>query len=132
MFFINQTKNSSQFRKIANKRLLIKARFPLGEFVRANRKKVGTVPTCSRRIFSPTNFNQSRCRILVFASRRANKFAKWKMGLTKKLKRVEISTFRATWFLSVIYPDNVELIKIVLILVKQKSKNSNPRSPYIE
>ena len=46
-------------------------------------KKVGTVPTCSRRIFSPTNFNQSRCRILVFASRRANKFAKWKTGLTR-------------------------------------------------
>ena len=39
-------------------------------------KKVGTVPTCSRRIFSPANFNQSRCRILVFASRRANKDAK--------------------------------------------------------
>ena len=32
-------------------------------------KKVGTLPTCSRRIFSPANFNQSRCRILVFASR---------------------------------------------------------------
>ena len=45
-------------------------------------KKVGTVPTCSRRIFSPTNFNQSRCRILVFASRRANKFAKWKTGFS--------------------------------------------------
>ena len=43
-------------------------------------KKVGTLPTCSRRIFSPANFNQSRCRILVFASRRANKFAWWKTG----------------------------------------------------
>ena len=39
-------------------------------------KKVGTLPTCSRRIFSPASFNQSRCRILVFASRRANKVAK--------------------------------------------------------
>ena len=46
-------------------------------------KKVGTLPTCSRRILSPANFNQSRCRILVFASRRANKFAKWKTGLIR-------------------------------------------------
>ena len=38
-------------------------------------KKVGTLPTCSRRIFSPANSNQSRCRILVFASRRTSKFA---------------------------------------------------------
>ena len=45
------------------------AGFPLGEFVRANRQKIGTLPTCSRRIFSRANFNQSRCRILVFASR---------------------------------------------------------------
>ena len=43
-------------------------------------KKVGTLPTCSQRIFSPANFNQSRCRILVFASCRANKFAQWKTG----------------------------------------------------
>ena len=34
-------------------------------------KKVGTVPTCSRRIFSPASFNQSRCRI-----------ANWKIGST--------------------------------------------------
>ena len=32
-------------------------------------KKVGTLPTCSRWIFSPANFNLSRCRSLVFASR---------------------------------------------------------------
>ena len=38
------------------------------DFARTD-KKVGTLPTCSRRIFSPANFNQSRCRILVFASR---------------------------------------------------------------
>ena len=50
-----------------------KVRFPLGEFDRANRQKVGTVSTCSRRIFLPANFNQSRGRIFVFASRRANK-----------------------------------------------------------
>ena len=59
-----------------------KAYFPLGEFVRANRQKFGTAPTCSRRIFSPANFNQSRCQIRVFALRRANNVAKWKMGLS--------------------------------------------------
>ena len=53
-----------------------KARFPLGEFVCANRKKVLTVSACSRRIFSPTNVNESRCRILIFASHCANKVAK--------------------------------------------------------
>ena len=42
-------------------------------------KKVGTLPTCSRRIFSPDNFNQSSSRIFVFALRRANKVAKWKI-----------------------------------------------------
>ena len=45
-------------------------------------KKVGTLPTCSRRYFSPANFNQSRCWIPVFALRRANKVAKWKIGFT--------------------------------------------------
>ena len=50
-------------------------------------KKVGTLPTCLRRIFSPANFNQSRCRIFVFASyRRANKVAKWKIGLIPLLE----------------------------------------------
>ena len=34
-----------------------------------------------QRIFWPANFNQSRCQILVFALRRANKVAKWKKGL---------------------------------------------------
>ena len=41
-------------------------------FVRTD-KKVGTLPTCSRRIFSRANFSQSRCPILIFASRRAKK-----------------------------------------------------------
>ena len=50
-------------------------------FVRTD-KKVGTLPTCSRRIFSRANFSQSRCPILIFASRRAKKVAKWKIGLT--------------------------------------------------
>ena len=58
------------------------AYFPLGELFARTDKKVRTVPTCSRRIFSPANFNQSRCRILVFASRRANKVAKWEKGLS--------------------------------------------------
>ena len=60
--------------------VVTKACFPLDEFVRANRKKVGRTV----RIFSPVNFNQSRCRILVFASHRANEVAKWKMGLIQK------------------------------------------------
>ena len=71
----------------------VKARFPLGEFVRANRQKVGTVPTCSRQIFSPTNVNHSPCRILVFASRRANKVAKWKIGLRSKLNLKDTFSF---------------------------------------
>ena len=50
-------------------------------------KNVGTVPTCSWRMFSPANFNQSRCRILVFASCRPNKVAKWKTGLKGLLAR---------------------------------------------
>ena len=61
--------------------IVIKAYFPLGEFVHVNTQKVGTVPTCLQRIFLPANFNQSHCRILVFALRRANKVAKWKIGL---------------------------------------------------
>ena len=65
--------NSQQFRSL-------KPVFHLANLFARTEKKVGTVPTCSRRIFSPTNVNQSRCRILVFASRRANKFAKWKTG----------------------------------------------------
>ena len=52
--------------------------FPLGDFVRANGKKVGTVPTCSRRIFSLPNFNQHVIEFF-FRSRRANKVAKWKI-----------------------------------------------------
>ena len=59
----------------------IKPYFLLGDSVCVN-KKVGTVPTCSRRIFSLTNFNQSRCGIFVFALCHANKVAKWKIGLT--------------------------------------------------
>ena len=53
----------------------LKPVFHLANLFARTDKKVGTLPTCSRRIFSPANFNQSRCRILVFASRRANKFA---------------------------------------------------------
>ena len=58
-----------------------KAYFPHGEFVRASRKIVGTVSSCSRRNFSPT-------MILVFASSRANKVAKWK----KRPKKEALST----------------------------------------
>ena len=60
----------------------LKAYFPLDDFVRANRQKSRNASyLLSRRIFSPANFNQSRCRIPVFASRRTNKVAKWKIGL---------------------------------------------------
>ena len=59
----------------------LKPIFHLATLFARTDKKVGTLPTCSRRIFSPVNFNQSRCRILVFASHRANKVVKWKIGL---------------------------------------------------
>ena len=58
----------------------VKPIFHLATLFARTHKKVGTLPTFSRRIFSPANFNQSLCRILVFASRRANKVAKWKIG----------------------------------------------------
>ena len=63
--------------------IIIKPIFHLATLFARTDKKVGTLPTCSRRIFSPASFNQSCCRILVFASRRANKVAKWKIGLRK-------------------------------------------------
>ena len=62
--------------------------FHLANLFARTEKKVGTVPTCSRQIFSPTNVNQSRCRILVFASRRANKVAMWKIGLGSDCSRL--------------------------------------------
>jgi hypothetical protein len=40
---------------------LTKARSPLGEFVRADSKEVGTDPTFSRRIFSLTNHIAKIC-----------------------------------------------------------------------
>ena len=60
----------------------LKPIFHLANLFARTDKKVGTLLTCSQRIFSPANFDQSRCRILVFASRRANKVAKWKIGFT--------------------------------------------------
>ena len=57
--------------------------------LREQTKKVGTLLTCLRRIFSPANFNQSRCRILVFASRRANKVVKRKICLIIRLRQKE-------------------------------------------
>ena len=52
-----------------------KARFPLGEFVRATRSENKNSATWL--VDEAANFfaNQSRCWIHVFASRRANKFA---------------------------------------------------------
>jgi hypothetical protein len=46
------------------------ANFPLGEFVRANSKKVGNDPTFSRLIFSLTNHIAK-----IYFSLRAKKFA---------------------------------------------------------
>ena len=63
----------------------LKPIFHLANLFARTDKKEGTVPTRSRRIFSPVNFNQSRCQILVFASRRANKVAKWKIRLSRRL-----------------------------------------------
>ena len=63
----------------------LKPVFHLATLFARTDKKGGTVTTCSRRIFSPANFNQSRCRILVFASRRANKVAKWKTGFRRRV-----------------------------------------------
>ena len=60
----------------------VKPIFHLATLFARTDKKVGTVSTRLRQIFSPANFNQSRCRILVFASRRANKVSKWKIGFT--------------------------------------------------
>ena len=57
---------------------IVKPIFHLANLFARIDKKVGTLPTCSRRTFSPPNFNQSRHQILVFASRRARKVAKGK------------------------------------------------------
>ena len=71
-----------------------KAVFKLATLFARTGKKVGTLPTCSRRIFSPANFNQSRCRILFFASRRANKVAKWKIGLRPHSKFLSYQSWK--------------------------------------
>ena len=62
--------------------MFIKPIFHLANLFARTDKKVGTVPTCSQRFFSPANFNQSRRRIPVFASRHANKVAKRKIGFS--------------------------------------------------
>ena len=63
--------------------IALKPIFHLTNLFARTHKKVGILPTCLRRIFSSANFYQSRCRILVFASRRASNVAKWKIGLIK-------------------------------------------------
>ena len=67
------------FKVIAND-VRVKLLFHLANLFARTDKKVETVPTCSQQTFSQASFNQSQCRILVFASRRANKVAKWKTG----------------------------------------------------
>ena len=61
---------------------LCKAYFPLGELVRANTQK-----SRNASYLFAANFYKSRCRILVFASRRANKGVKWKIGFSQRLCR---------------------------------------------
>ena len=67
----------------------LKPIFHLATLFARTDKKVGTLLACPRRIFSPANFNQSRCRILVFASRRANKVVKRKICLIIRLRQKE-------------------------------------------
>ena len=69
------------------KSIVFKPIFHLATLFARTDKKVGTLPTCSQRIFLPANFNQSCCRILVFASRRAKKVAKWKIGFRDDFKK---------------------------------------------
>ena len=57
-------------------RTLSKAGFPLGEFVRANREKSNLSGWRRKLTTSPAN----HIRFLLV---RANKFAKWKTGLTQ-------------------------------------------------
>ena len=77
-YFILLTNDWSQS---INNGPILKPIFHLANLFARTDKKVGTLPTCSRRIFSRANFNnQSRCPILVFASRRAKKVTKWKIG----------------------------------------------------
>ena len=52
LFFPEQVSDSVYYNAI-----VIKAYYPLGEFVHANTQKVGTVPTCLQQIFLPANFN---------------------------------------------------------------------------
>ncbi len=54
---------------------MIKAGFPRGEFVRANKQKANVIGWRCRQCLSPANQ-------VAFFSVRANKFAKWKTGFT--------------------------------------------------
>ena len=64
----------------ARANLLPEAGFPLGEFVRANRKKSNLIGWRQTLTSSPAN----HIRFLLV---RANKFAKWKTGLKQLPKR---------------------------------------------
>ena len=46
--------------------LFVKPIFHLATLFARTDKKVGTLPTCSRRIFSPANFNQSRQSSFIY------------------------------------------------------------------
>ena len=60
---------STKKKERANFFYQLKPIFHLANLFARTDKKVATVPTCLRRICSPASFNQSRFRILVFASR---------------------------------------------------------------
>ena len=74
----------------SNRNYDVKPIFHLANLFARTDKKVGTLPICLRRIFSPANFNQPCYRILVLASCHAKKVAKWKIGLREVLSILTI------------------------------------------
>ena len=66
-----QNKNISRLPRSSSVARSLKPIFHLANLFARTGKKVGTVPTCSRRIFSPVNFNQSRAAGFLFSLRDA-------------------------------------------------------------
>ena len=71
------------------------ARFPLGEFFRANKQKANVIGWCGNQCLSPANQ-------VAFFSVRANKFAKWKTGLSFEFpvngERQDVTLAAEVWF----------------------------------
>ena len=81
-FLVDVGKNNyvtDRFDVREQKSVTTKACFPLGEFVRANREKSNLIGWRQTLTTSPAN----HIRFLLV---RANKFAKWKTGLTKEFQ----------------------------------------------